>query len=312
MQKTEDFIKPQTTYGDTLRFTAYAWSKFLYMQERGDTEIAGYCITSTEDPLLVTDFKLIKQRCTSVSFDLDEQDMAEYQEEMLDAGLAVWQSSRILAHTHPGCSTTPSNTDENNFIKAFSRPNWAIMLILAQDGSTYCRLKINTAPGIEKLLKVQVDFTREFKESNHTEWNTEYTNKVKEIKFRMTGKEKVVSSSAVGSPLDDFPDSDKPLWRRDKEDELIGFNQIKEEESICDEIDCYWEGNGYATYWSEEHDAWFFYDPIKEVWYTESLEDELEENEFVEVVPPNENWVVQVVAWAVKYAPERTLSMEEV
>lgn len=176
-------MKPKTTFGECLKFTPYSWAKLLRMRDLGETEVAGYGITQTEDPLLVTDFVTVKQKCTMATFDLDNEDIAEYSERMMDAGLVPWMYSNILIHTHPGNCPNPSHTDEENFMKAFSHPNWAIMFIIARGGETYCRLKVNTPPGVTKELKVCVDYSHPFPGSEETAWKDEYRQKVSKEEF---------------------------------------------------------------------------------------------------------------------------------
>jgi len=174
------YAEPARTFGTTLRFSPYAWAKLMFMQKRGKTEVAGCGITETSDPLFVTDFVLIGQESSAVTFDLDTDDLADHLDRMLDAGLVPWQVANILIHTHPGNSPKPSETDEDNFVDAFSSPDWAIMMIVAENGETYCRLKLNTGPGVTKILKVEVDWSQPFSGSSHPEWAREYDEKVRE------------------------------------------------------------------------------------------------------------------------------------
>ena len=74
-----------------LRFTPYAWAKLLYLRDIGDTEVGMYGITPTEDPMLITDVKLVKQECTCATVELDTEDSGKFIERMLDDGLAPWQ-----------------------------------------------------------------------------------------------------------------------------------------------------------------------------------------------------------------------------
>ncbi len=281
----EKLAKPKITFSDTLRFTAYAYGKLIYMRDKGPTEIAGYCVTGTDDPLLVTDFVLIKQECTSVSFDLDPDDLARYQESVIDTKQEIWKSLRILCHTHPpGCSPHPSKEDEDNFKLAFSNPSWAIMLIVAENGTTYCRLKINVGPGVEKLLKVEIDFSHPFGSSDEESWDEEYKEKVSEKTFRMIGTE--------GMGLDK---GDEPLWDPDAgyEDELL---KAQDEQ----EIDCYWDKDGDVSYWDNDDDVWYSFDPITGKWFASD-----ETENVYEIQTPNRPWASKVVKWAEKYAHER-------
>lgn len=209
MSKTEEFMKPKPSYSDTLRISPFAFAKMVFWRDCGNTEVAAYATTETNDPLLITDFRLIKQQCSSVTFDLDIKDLAEDVERTLDDGLCPWMTHNILCHSHPGNSPDPSGTDETNFAKAFSHPDWAVMLIIAKNNSMYCRLKLNTGPGVEKLLKVQVDFSQDFMASDRTKWKTEYELKVTKQVFQTTGQ---------------FPKLDDPLWWDKNDEKWVGFH----------------------------------------------------------------------------------------
>lgn len=275
MKKIDEFMTPKMTYGDTLRFTPYAYAKLLYMQRLGDTEVAGYCITGTDDPLLITDFKLIKQECTSVEFDLDKDDMAEYQESMIDAGLAVWQSSRILAHTHPGNSPNPSLVDEENFKRSFTIPDWAIMFIIADSGDTYCRMKINVGPGVVKEMDVEIDWSIPFGGSDCGKWFSEYKDKVSKMKFKMTGKEKL-------APIHNDAYID-PMWRDTEEDGWMDVISDAKRDGILrtskgasgdvevdeiEEYEIYWDGS-YLVVWDDDEDVFYCYNQEDEMWSPE-------------------------------------------
>lgn len=301
-----EVIKPKITFGNELRFTPYVWAKLLYMRDKGATEVAGYGVTATEDPLLVTDFVLVKQECTGVSFDLDPNDGAEYMERMMDAGLMPWQYSNILCHTHPGNSPTPSFTDETNFQKAFSHPNWAIMFIIADDGGVCCRLKVNVGPGVVRELKVVIDYSVPFGGSDVQRWNEEYQSNVSEQKFRMTGKE---GQATVAK--------DDPLWYDGKKDRWINFDEAQQSEldrrddsqKELDALDCYLDAsNDYVLYWDNEKDVWYSYDHIEKKWYLEDLDTA---NGIREIATPEEPWAAKVMAWAEKYAGELISYHEE-
>jgi len=298
-KQSPEFIRPKTTYGDTLRFTAHAYAKLLWMRDRGDTEVAGYCVTGTEDPLLVTDFCLVKQKCTCASFDLDPDDGADFVDKMSDAGFMPWQFQRILAHSHPGTSASPSSTDEKNFKNAFTAPDWAIMLIIAEGGEIYCRLKFNVGPGGTKNLKVSVDFSQEFKGSEHELWEREYQEKVSRAKttFHMTGKESVSVNS---------------FWLN-KEFEAIVSNDNKDdfpampiEDDELEDLDCHWSFDGNVEYWDDQTGEWYLYDPIGKKWFV--LDDN--DDKATEVDMSKNKAAALVVKWADKYAHEWVSAMD--
>jgi len=291
-------VKPQTTFGDTLKFSPYVFAKLIWMRDRGNTEVAGYGITETEDPLLVTDFKLIKQVCTVASFDFDPEDGAEFMEQMADTGLMPWQYSNLLLHSHPGNSPNPSTTDETNFVKSFSHPHWAIMFIIADGGDIYCRLKANVGPGIVRELKISVDWSVPFLGSDVEKWKEEYEAKVSKKTFRMTGKEGVASKSDT-----DFTVYDDPMWK----DEHIDWaaKQIEELDDKLrpnkfDERNCCWDSDGCVEYFIDD-DWWYQYDPISHKWCEEGIE----------IGIPHKPFVSGVIAWADKHLHERKEYMIE-
>lgn len=297
MSKTDEFMRPKTTYSNTLKFTAYAWAKLLWMQDRGKTEVAGYGITATEDPLLITDFALVKQECTVVSFDFDEDGVADHTDKMLDAGLSPWAFSNILIHTHPGNCPNPSQTDENTFERVFTRPDWAIMLIVAEDGSIYCRLKLNVGPGSVQMLEVEVDYLHSFIGSDYEAWDAEYkTNvKVKELKYLIPAA-----------------NTETNLLSVEHYDDLAGENWIgsKTEAGVeVDEFDsCHWDADGNVAYWNFDSDTWYWFEPLSGQWSIDVGEDG-DVEEAVKIDVPVGSWVQNVVDWANKYANERQPAM---
>ncbi len=322
MEKEQEFCKPELTFGKELKLTPYAWAKLIWMRDRGNTEVAGYCVTGTSDPLLITDFVLIKQECTMVTFDLDSNDSAEYVERMMDAGLAPWQCLNILAHTHPGNSTNPSSVDEENFEKAFSHPDWAIMLIIGQDGSAYCRLKMNTGPGTLSLLDVTIDYGISFNGSNLAEWEKEYKAKVSKKSFRVTGAERHLVPKDEGriSELEQqlgatnqrieerdrryidqagsgnsssWWDDDEAMWLELTPEQI----QQKESEQELDEMDCYWDVDGDAVCWDQhmEDDCAYYYNPDTKQWQVDTGGDDV----FKVCQPPIKGGLGnKIIAWA--------------
>src|SRR5687768_12031114 len=69
-----------------LRFSPYAWAKLLHLRDAGETEIAGFGIAPHGDLLFVEDVRLVKQCCTWASADLDDQSVADFFEDQVEAG----------------------------------------------------------------------------------------------------------------------------------------------------------------------------------------------------------------------------------
>ncbi len=54
--------------------------------------------------------------------------------------------ARIWIHTHPGNSPEPSLMDLRTFATSFGQCDWSVMMILAEDDSTFARLQFRTGP----------------------------------------------------------------------------------------------------------------------------------------------------------------------
>lgn len=276
-EKSSKFIKPQRSYADTLRISPFAFAKMIFWRDYGETEVAAYATTKTNDPLFITDFRLIKQQCSFVTFDIDTEDLARDMEQTLDDGLCPWQTHNILCHSHPSNSPDPSDIDEKNFAKAFSHPDWAIMLIIAKDNSMYCRLKFNVGPGVEKLLDVEIDFNQNFSASNHSEWEEEYKSKVSQSKLSYP-----LSNSTQNVPL---LDTELPLWQE---------NHIDEETLMEIQDNCFFETTGEVTYWHDTEEVWYNYDPNTQQWSREDVFG----GPSLSIPAPTQPWAQQVIAWA--------------
>lgn len=162
----------------SLRFTPYAWAKLVFLRDVGDTEVGGFGISHDDDPLLVEDFVLVNQACTSVSVDFVDASVADHFDAMVDRRLRPDQFARIWIHTHPGSCSRPSGTDEATFDRCFSTCDWAVMFILAQQGAAYSRLRFNIGPKSTKRLGNHVEYGAEFPGTDHDRWFDEYAEAV--------------------------------------------------------------------------------------------------------------------------------------
>jgi hypothetical protein len=161
-----------------LRFSPTAWAKLLFMRDCGETEIGGFGIAKTEDPLLVTDIILVDQVCTLATVKFDDQAVADFFDQQVDRGLKPVQFARLWIHTHPGKCPEPSFTDEETFERVFGQTDWSVMFILACGGQTYARLQFSAGPGGSLQIPVRVDFSLPFAASDEAAWDVEYQAKV--------------------------------------------------------------------------------------------------------------------------------------
>jgi hypothetical protein len=192
----------------TLRFSPTAWAKLLFLRDLGETEVGGFGITAADDPLLVEDVKLVCQIATGVSVAFDDQAVAEFFDQQVDAGRKPSQFGRIWVHTHPGNMSRPSITDDETFDRVFGRTQWAVMFILAQGGQTFARLRYHVGPGGDLDLPVAVEYGLPFSASDHSAWQAEYLACVQPADFleirSPQGPGLPPAAHAVAEPWDDW------------------------------------------------------------------------------------------------------------
>jgi hypothetical protein len=170
----ENRLKSRRQSKPSLRFTPWAWAKFLFLRDAGETEVGGFGIANADDPLRIEDVVLVSQRTSPVRVAFDDLAVADYFDQQIDAGRRPEQFARVWLHTHPGDCAIPSATDEETFTRAFCRCDWAVMGILSRDGATYARLRFSAGPSGEIRIPVEVDFALPFAASDPESWIAEY------------------------------------------------------------------------------------------------------------------------------------------
>jgi proteasome lid subunit RPN8/RPN11 len=161
-----------------LRFSPTAWAKLLYFRDHGETEIGGFGISAADDLLLMEDFVTVKQDVTVASVSFDDEAVANFFEDQVDAGRKPEQFARVWLHTHPGNSPQPSATDEETFRRVFGKCQWAVMFIVASGGKSYARLQFGVGPGGQVVIPVEVDYSHPFGPSNQDAWEAEYNSNI--------------------------------------------------------------------------------------------------------------------------------------
>jgi len=203
----------QTQKKSVLRFSPTAWGKLIFFRDHGDTEIGGFGITQEDDLLFIHDFITVKQKASIVSIAFEDEAVADFFDDQVDAGRKPEQFSRIWLHTHPGESPQPSEVDEETFRRAFGACEWAVMFVLGQGGKTYVRLRFNVGPGGDLELPVKVDYRAPFASSNNKVWETEYKSNIIEDCSCLDFKRGQESESRDMSAFHSLPD----CWKKDLE-----------------------------------------------------------------------------------------------
>jgi len=177
-----------------------------------DNEVGGFGITEAEDLLFVTDFVLVKQKVTCVTISFEDE---------------------------PGNSPEPSITDENTFTRVFGTCDWSVMCIVAQDGSTFARLRFNAGPGGEIKIPVCVDYNVEFDAADFEIWQQQYlTNVIEDTAFSLTGKSKK-SKTAEAEEIGVFGSTDFDTMSVSCPDDLIEELELmhpSERQAFMDEL----------------------------------------------------------------------------
>ena len=117
---------------------------------------------------------IVKEIRDRLVVEFDDQAVADFFDEQVDAERRPEQFGRIWVHTHPGNSPQPSGTDEKTFERVFGRSDWALMFILARGGDCYARLRYNVGPGADIELEVDIDYGRPFSGTDFELWHQEY------------------------------------------------------------------------------------------------------------------------------------------
>jgi proteasome lid subunit RPN8/RPN11 len=237
-----------------LRFSPTAWAKLLFMRDMTDSEVGGFGITLADDLLFVTDFVLVKQKVTAVSVSFEDESVADFFEEQVEAGRKPEQFARVWLHTHPGNSSEPSMTDEQTFARVFGNCDWSIMCIVSQDGSTFARLRFSVGPGGEVKIPVCIDYDYEFDAADFELWTQQYKANVTEDEiFKQADKSKqpAIDQKKEIEPFGDENFSKVPLFS--SEDLLTEIDQMDplERQFFMDELAV------RSDFWDEESEAFY-------------------------------------------------------
>lgn len=174
---------------NTLQFTPYAWSKLLYLRDKGNTEVSFFAVSRKESLDVVEDLFMPFQYGEWATTEFVEEKLPLFFDSMVDAGYHPEEFARIWCHTHPGTSASPSGKDESTFSSEFAGPNWAIMFIVGKEGATTCRLRYKCHPDLNHILpegssqelSVQIAWGKNSKEISDTvraSWDAEYSERL--------------------------------------------------------------------------------------------------------------------------------------
>lgn len=230
-----------------LRFSPTAWAKLIYLRDLTANEVGGFGITDENDVLFVNDIAIVRQSVSPVTVSFDDIAVADFFDTQVDLGRKPEQFARIWIHCHPGKCPYPSDTDETTFRRVFGRCDWSLMAIVAQDNSSYARLRFKAGPGSDIIIPVCVDYHCEFSQADHKQWKSEYQENVKQAKS-------LLPIQPESPEIDTFGyDGSQVLSTVPYEDILMKLDAMEPEErqAFLDELSC------RSEFWDEETEVFY-------------------------------------------------------
>lgn len=144
--------KREAGLDNSLVLSDHAYFKLKHFRDSKTTEVGCMGITRPDDPLHVEDLAFIRQECTSVSTDFDEQSQTNWTIDMMESGQNPENFMRIWIHTHPCTSCSPSSTDWETFEEIFAQTKWGVMAILGTSNQMSCVFRVK-----DSLINIPVE-----------------------------------------------------------------------------------------------------------------------------------------------------------
>ena len=141
-----------------VRFSTLAYRKYMWGLKKSNNEIGFYGISSVDDPLYIEDLSIPKQEVSGATFEFDDEGVAAHLYEWRKKGKTTAECCRIMLHTHPGDSCTPSGTDESEFVRVYGEYPWSLMIIMGQSGKMYARYRQKEPVVFSAVIPVVVEF----------------------------------------------------------------------------------------------------------------------------------------------------------
>lgn len=165
-----------------------AFLKLQFFLHVGNTQVGGFGVAGSGNPLYLDDFVTVRQTASPVGVSLERGALAEQLAAMQERGYCPDQCARIWILTHPGCWPQPSRSDERTFAEACNGCDWSLLFILDRAGQTYARLQYRAGPQTRTLLPVRIDWAawsqlrmdwRDMMDSPQQDWMSQYLKHVR-------------------------------------------------------------------------------------------------------------------------------------
>jgi len=120
-----------------IQVDALAWTKFMTWVELAKGEVSAFGIVEQRfNRLIVTDFVLLDQVCTSTETDIDPKALSQLMQDVEDPSML-----RCWAHSHADMKVFWSGTDEAT-IAGLSNDEWMLSLVVNKDHDAMMRLDV--------------------------------------------------------------------------------------------------------------------------------------------------------------------------
>ena len=178
-----------------IQVDALAWTKFMTWVELAKGEVSAFGIVEQRfNRLIVTDFVLLDQVCTSTETELDPKAIAQLMQDVEDPSML-----RCWAHSHADMKVFWSGQDEAT-IAGLSNDEWMLSLVVNKDHDAMMRLDVYYPAHIhvdDVVWELRYDVPLETK----ADWKKQFKDKVTEApEFRMDLQ-----------PIVDLPDLEEEL-----------------------------------------------------------------------------------------------------
>jgi len=178
-----------------IQVDALAWTKFMSWVELAKGEVSAFGIVEQRfNRLIVTDFVLLDQVCTSTETELDPKAIAQLMQDVKDPSML-----RCWAHSHADMKVFWSGQDEET-IAGLSNDEWMLSLVVNKDHDAMMRLDVYHPAHIhvdDVVWELRCDVPLETK----ADWKKQF-------------KDKVTEAPEYLPVLQDLPDleEDLDLW----------------------------------------------------------------------------------------------------
>lgn len=161
-----------------LCFSPTAWSKLRYFRKLEDVEVSGFLISAPHDLTYIEDVRLVRQKSSRFSSEIDRAGMAEFFTEMAARNLPVESYAQAVFCTHRDDDPELMDRDEEMLGDLLGERSWTILLNLTTGDRVSARMHFNVGPGADVDLNVRLDFDRPFAGSEHEAWQEEFDRNV--------------------------------------------------------------------------------------------------------------------------------------